>query len=81
LDGAAAARTHFMPLKALPAGEYAFLAVVYGTLGERARTQQRLQLLGPQECDRESRAPAGTVNRRKPGNPADLRTIRSVCGK
>lgn len=49
LDGAAAAITHVVPLRALPAGSYAVVAVVYGAEGERARSLQNLELRSPHE--------------------------------
>jgi hypothetical protein len=49
LDGANAAITHVVPLRALPAGSYAVVAIVYGTKGERARSLQRLELRSPHE--------------------------------
>ena len=51
LDGAAAAVTHVVPLRALPAGSYAVLAIVYGTEGERARSLQRLELRSPHQSN------------------------------
>lgn len=51
LDGAAAAITHVVPLRALPAGSYAVLAIVYGTEGERARSLQRLELRSPHQSN------------------------------
>ena len=45
LDGENAAITHYLPMNSLPAGEYAFLAVVYGPSGERARSYEEFRLL------------------------------------
>lgn len=45
LDGDSAAVTHYLPMHSLPAGDYAFLAVVYGTHGERARSFEAFRLL------------------------------------
>ena len=45
LDGDTAAVTHYLPLNALPAGDYAFLAVVFGPQGERARSSEAFRLL------------------------------------
>ena len=47
LNGADAAITHMVPLRALPAGSYAVVAVVYGVKGERARSLQTLELRSP----------------------------------
>jgi hypothetical protein len=49
LDGADSARTHFVPLQSLTAGSYEVLAVVYGTQGERGRSEQKFDVLGAQE--------------------------------
>lgn len=82
LDGAYAARTHYLRLKDLPAGEYSLLAVVYGSRGERARMQHRFQLWSSQECDSEIGSLARTAHPVEPDNPTDLRqTFLSVCGK
>ncbi len=51
LDGADAAITHVVPLRALPAGSYAVVAIVYGTEGERARSLQRLEMRSPHESN------------------------------
>ena len=45
LDGDNAAITHYLPMNSLPAGDYAFLAVVYGPHGERARSYGEFRLL------------------------------------
>lgn len=45
LDGDGAAVTHYLQMRSLPAGDYAFLAVVYGTRGERARSFEEFRLL------------------------------------
>ena len=45
LDGDSGAVTHYLPMSSLPAGDYAFLAVVYGTHGERARSSEEFRLL------------------------------------
>lgn len=50
LAGLEAAVTHYVPMKALPAGRYELLAVVYGTQGERARIDQQFRLLSPSEA-------------------------------
>jgi hypothetical protein len=49
LDGADAKISHFVPLRALPAGSYDVVAVVYGSEGERARSLQRLELRSPHD--------------------------------
>jgi hypothetical protein len=49
LNGSDAAVTHVVPLRALPAGSYAVLAIVYGAEGERARSLQTLELRSPHE--------------------------------
>jgi hypothetical protein len=49
LDGADSARTHFLPFHALPAGAYAVHAVLYGTQGERARSEEKFDVLSPVE--------------------------------
>jgi hypothetical protein len=51
LNGADAAVSHFVPLRALPAGSYAVVAVVYGVDGERARSLQILELRSPHESN------------------------------
>jgi len=45
LDGDNAAITHYLSMSSLPAGEYAFLAVVYGANRERARSHEAFRLL------------------------------------
>ena len=50
LAGLEAAVTHYVPMKALPAGRYELLAIVYGTQGERARIDQQFRLLSPSEA-------------------------------
>lgn len=50
LNGLDAAVTHYVPMKALPAGRYELLAVVYGTQGERARIDQKFRLLSASEA-------------------------------
>jgi len=45
LDGDNGAITHYLPMHSLPAGDYAFLAVVFGTQGERARSYEEFRLL------------------------------------
>ena len=49
LNGDDAATTHYLALNSLPAGEYFFIAVVYGTHGERARIGEEFRLLSRQE--------------------------------
>ena len=49
LNGDDAATTHYLALNSLPAGEYSFFAVVYGTRGERARIMEEFRLLSRQE--------------------------------
>jgi hypothetical protein len=49
LNGDDAATTHHLAMNSLPAGEYSFLAVVYGTHGERARIVEEFRLLSRQE--------------------------------
>ena len=51
LNGDDAATTHYLALNSLPAGEYSFFAVVYGTHGERARIVEEFRLLSRQEPD------------------------------
>lgn len=51
LNGADAAITHVVPLRALPAGSYLVIATVYGVEGERARSLQRLELRSPHESN------------------------------
>ena len=45
LDGDNAAITHYLQMHSLPAGEYAFLAVVYGPNRERGRSHETFRLL------------------------------------
>ena len=45
LDGDNAAITHYLSMDSLPAGEYAFLAVVYGANKERVRSYEEFRLL------------------------------------
>jgi hypothetical protein len=51
LNGDDAATTHYLALNSLPAGEYSFVAVVYGTHGERARIGEEFRLVSRQEPD------------------------------
>jgi hypothetical protein len=44
LDGADAKISHLVPLRALPAGSYDVVAVVYGSEGERARSLEKFEL-------------------------------------
>jgi hypothetical protein len=49
LDGADARISHLVPLRALPAGSYDVVAVVYGSEGERARSLQKIELKSAHE--------------------------------
>lgn len=49
LDGADAKISHTVPLRALPAGSYDVVAVVYGSEGERARSLQTFELKSAHE--------------------------------
>lgn len=49
LNGADAPVSHFVRLRALPAGRYDVVAVVYGSEGERARSLQKFELRSPHE--------------------------------
>jgi hypothetical protein len=66
LNGADSAQTHLVPLNSLPAGSYTVLAVVYGTQGERARSEETFALLGL-DVDRPSTA--DDASRRHPRKP------------